>query len=316
MAKPTIQPSYQSFCRLTQNDDSKEFSFIIKYEQGQKIQQTNIKTTLNKARIISQKVNTFYQSDPTIQFMEFNIPFHLKLLKDQTQIKEKIDKIFQAIIKSTSKPVSFSDEEMFLLTLLLRSIGYQEKDKNGSFEFTKFIGTIEEAISLLSTSFHLEAVKFLSEHLIDFLKSSMFSKIEEEIIFDIIDFFIHQNEGRNQSNKAEDYKQIFNVFKDNNEPLFLMHFLLQIDEKSLDKDMIEYIINHVDGEIVTKETPIFIEITKKYFQGKKTQFYNSRFDYTGSLQTLIIPKDGNYEIEALGAAGSGGNTYSTIFKSK
>lgn len=141
-------------------------------------------------QISKQQVNTFYQSDPTIQFMEFNIPFHLKLLKDQTQIEEKIDKIFQTIIKSTSKPVSFSDEEMFLLTLLLRSIGYQEKDKNGSFEFTKFIGTIKEAISLLSTSFHLEAVKFLSEHLFIFLKSSMFSKIEEEIIFDIIVFFL------------------------------------------------------------------------------------------------------------------------------
>lgn len=40
-----------------------------------------------------------------------------------------------------------------------------------------------------------------------------------------------------------------------------------------------------------------------------------QFDYTGSLQTFIIPIDGNYEIEAIGASGSGGNTYSTNFTS-
>ena len=53
MATPIIQPSYQSFCRLTQNDDSSDFSFIIKYVQDQMKQQTEIKTTLNKARVIS-----------------------------------------------------------------------------------------------------------------------------------------------------------------------------------------------------------------------------------------------------------------------
>ncbi|KAK8897984.1 hypothetical protein M9Y10_000228 [Tritrichomonas musculus] len=313
---PAIQPSYQSFCRLIQNDDSSDFSFVITYQQEQKIQQIEIKTTLNKARIISRKVNTSYQADPTIQSIEINIPFHLKLLKDQTQIKEKIENIFQKIIESSSKPITVSEEEVFLLTLLLRSIDYQEKDDHVSFEFTKFISTIEEAISLLSTSFHLEAVKFLSEHFVGFLKSGMFQKIEEEIIFDVIDFYIRQNEEQNISEKSDEYEQIFNVFKDNEEPLFLMHFLLQIDEKSLNNDMIEYIINHIDGEIASKETAILAEIAKKYFHEKEKKIYNFKFDYTGSLQTLIIPNDGNYEIEAIGAAGSGGNTYGTNFTSK
>ena len=316
MTTPTIQPSYQSFCRLTQNDDSSDFRFFIKYEQEQQIQQTEIKTTLNKARIISQKVNTFYQSDPTIESIELYIPFHFKLLKDQTQIKDKIDQIFQKIIESTSKPISVSEEEIFLLTLLLRSIDYHEKDEHVSFEFTKFISTIEEAISLLSTSFHLESIKFLSEHFVGFLKSDMFQKIDEEIILDIIDFHVHQNKQQNRSGQSDEYSQIFNIFKDNNEPLFLMHFLLQIDEERLSKDMTEYIICHIDGEIASNETALLAEIAKKYFQEKEKQFSNFHFDYTGSLQTFIIPNDGNYEIEAIGAAGSGGNTYGTNFTSK
>lgn len=162
----------------------------------------------------------------------------MNLLKDQTEIKEKMEKLFQEIIKSTIKPISVSEEETFLLTLLLRSIEYQEKDKNGSFEFTRFISTIEEAISLLSTSFHEEAVKFLTDHLIDLLQSRMFQEIEEEIILDIIDFYIHEKEEQNHSEKIDEYEKIFNLLKENNEPLFLMHFLLQIDETNLDKDMI------------------------------------------------------------------------------
>ena len=317
MTTSTIQPSYKSFCRLTQNDDSSDFSFIIKYEQEQNLQQTEIKTTLNKARIISRKVNTFYQTDPTIQSIEINIPIHLKLFKDQTHIKEKIDKNFEKIIESSNKPITFSEKETFLLTLILRSIDYQSKDESLSFEFTKFISTIEESISLLTTSFHFEAIKFLSEHFVNFLKSDMFQKIEEEIILDIIDFYIRENEERNKSDKTEEYLEIFNIFKDNEEPLFLMHFLLQLDEKHLDKDMTEYIINHIDGEIASKETAILAEIAKKYFQEQKNKFQiNKQFDYTGSLQTFMIPKDGNYEIEAIGAAGSGGNTYGTNFTSK
>lgn len=188
---PAIQPSYQSFCRLIQNDDSSDFSFIIKYVQDQMKQQTEIKTTLNKARVISQKVNAYYQTDPTIQNIEINIPFHLKFVKEETQIKEKIDKVFQSIINSTNNPIPVSEEEIFLFTLLLRIIDYQEKDEHSSFEFTKFISTIEEAISLLATSFHSSAVQFLSKHFIDFLKSGMFKKIDETIIFDIIDFYVH-----------------------------------------------------------------------------------------------------------------------------
>ena len=82
MESPMIQPSYQSFCRLTQNDGSGDFLFFINFEQGQTKHHIEIKTTLNIARVISQKVNTFYQTDPTIQCIEINIPFHLKFVKE------------------------------------------------------------------------------------------------------------------------------------------------------------------------------------------------------------------------------------------
>lgn len=77
MDSQTIQPSYQSFCRLTQNDDSSSFSFFFNLDRGQTKNQLEIKTTLNKARVISKKVDTHYQTDPTIQYIEINIPSNI-----------------------------------------------------------------------------------------------------------------------------------------------------------------------------------------------------------------------------------------------
>ena len=102
----------------------------------------------------------------------------------------------------------------------------------------------------------------------------MFKKIDETIIFDIIDFYAHQKEEQNQSEKSDEIEQIFDLLKDDDEPIFLMHFLLQIDGKHLDKNMIDYIINHINDEIALKETPIFTEIAKEYFQEKKKKFLN------------------------------------------
>lgn len=53
-----------------------------------------------------------------------------------------------------------------------------------------------------------------------------------------------------------------------------MHLLLQINEQNLDINMIENIINHIDSEIASKETPIFAEIAKKYFKLKEKPLLN------------------------------------------
>ena len=71
-----------------------------------------------------------------------------------------------------------------------------------------------------------------------------------------------------------DSDEVQNILKDNKESIFLMHLLLQIDEQNLDINMIEYIINHIDGGIASKETPIFAEIAKKYFKLKEKPLLN------------------------------------------
>ena len=312
-----IQPSYQSFCRLTQNDDSSNFSFYIKFDHDQKKNQVEIKTTLNKARVISKKVNTYYQTDPTIQNIEINIPSHFHLKDEQTNLKDKIETIFQTILSTTDQPKSISEEEEFLFVLLLRLIEYDDiSSKSHEAEFVKFISTIKEAVSLLSTEFHSDSIQYLSAHFQEFIKSDMFEEIDEGIILDIIDIYIRVNHTENKSEQSNDIKEIFNILKDNKEPIFLIHLLLHIDSNILNNEMIEYIINNIDDEIADKETPIFASITKKYFQYIKKGNYTFTFNYTGSLQTLNIPEDGNYEIEAIAASGSGGNTYGTNYTSE
>ena len=74
-------------------------------------------------------MNTYYQTDPTIQFIEINIPSHLNCLEEQIQLTEKIEKIFQSILDSTNKPISFSEEDLFLLAILMKSVEYNEKNK-------------------------------------------------------------------------------------------------------------------------------------------------------------------------------------------
>lgn len=310
----TIQPSYQSFSRLTQNDDSSSFTFIISLDHGQtNNNQVEIKTTLNKARVISKKVSTYYQADPTIQYIELNIPSNFNIKEEQASLKNKIEIIFQTIINSTNRPKTVSKEDLFLMILLMRLIGYENFDNNqNKTKLTNFINTVSEAVSLLTTEFHSDAIQFLSLHFVEFLKSDTFSKIEEGLILDIIDAY---TEG-NKSKQSNEFNEIFNVLKDKNEPLFLIHFLLRVEVDNLDIGMIEYIIGSIDDEIAEKETLALAGIAKKYFQIIKNSKLKFRLDYTGSLQTLVIPADGKYEIEAIAASGSGGNTYGTSYTSE
>ena len=223
----TIQPSYQSFSRLTQNDDSSSFTFIISLDHGQtNNNQVEIKTTLNKARVISKKVSTYYQADPTIQYIELNIPSNFNIKEEQASLKNKIEIIFQTIINSTNRPKTVSKEDLFLMILLMRLIGYENFDNNqNKTKLTNFINTVSEAISLLTTEFHSDAIQFLSLHFVEFLKSDTFSKIEEGLILDIIDTY---TEG-NKSKQSNEFNEIFSVLKDKNEPLFLIHFLLRVE---------------------------------------------------------------------------------------
>lgn len=203
------------------------------------------------------------------------------------------------------------------MTLLMQLIEYEVSDKNQNMaDITKYISTMTEAVSLLTTEFHSDAIRFLSEHFIEFVKSDMFNEIEEGIILEIIDSYIDVGKEGNKSEQSNEIKELFNILKDNNEPIFLIHLLLRVDSDILNNGMIEYIINNIDDEIAEKETRILAVITKKHFQSMKKKKCVIKVSYTGSLQTIHIPDDGEYEIEAIGASGSGGNTYGTNYTSE
>ena len=62
-----------SMKRLTQKDDSEEFDIKVKFSKDA-TKEIRIRTTLNKARVISNKINQAYQIDPTITQYELIIP--------------------------------------------------------------------------------------------------------------------------------------------------------------------------------------------------------------------------------------------------
>ena len=67
-----FEASISCMKRLTQKDDSEQFDIIIKFPKDE-TKENKIRTTLNKARVISNKINQIYQIDPTIKQYELKI---------------------------------------------------------------------------------------------------------------------------------------------------------------------------------------------------------------------------------------------------
>ena len=62
----------QNFRRIIENDSGGEFHILFKILQNER-NIVDFKTTITKARILSQTINEIYQIDPTINEYEINI---------------------------------------------------------------------------------------------------------------------------------------------------------------------------------------------------------------------------------------------------
>lgn len=79
--------------------------------------------------------------------------------------------------------------------------------------------------------------------------------------------------------------------------------------------MVKYIIENLDLEVVKENASIMVKHLKRFYSNFGAPKLKFEFAFTGGLQTFTVPKDGEYVIKAVGASGSGGNTYGTNFTS-
>lgn len=237
--------------RLIQVYNSDEFNFIIKSSTNN-LNELNYRTTVNKAHVISNKINEIYRIDPTITEYEFVVPnFLFKSSNEEDDQLHSVASTIDLIIKSATEKVIVTKEKKKQINIILGLLGDKIEDE----ESIK-INNINESISYLHTQFHDESLKYMSSHLIDMINEDQLFKLDDQIINDIIDSYF--NETRNKSSNEEE-ELIFEKLKNSEEIRFVMHFLLQIECDKYTKEMSEYISSHLTDDIVSNEMNVIVK---------------------------------------------------------
>lgn len=238
--------------RLAQVDNSEEFTFLIKKKTNEK-QEIKLCTTLNKARVISSKINDMYQIDPTITQYELQIPkIFLEITKDNPDERtDSIARAIEQILKSTTEKIRISNKEEEIIKYILRLLGEKCNQDNQI-----KMNSINEAISYLSTEFHSDSVRYISEHLLETINEGQLFHHINSIIYEIMDSYFeckeaNEKEEEDKINKEE--KEIFDKLEKTGDPSIVIHFLLQIESHRYTKEMCEYITEHLSDEIVNNE---------------------------------------------------------------
>ena len=243
--------------RLLEHDDSDKFRIIINLidnnnnnEHNESSEENKIifTTTKNKSRVISKRINDIYQIDPTINEYSINLPKQIKM-QTSNQTKEDIEDVLSTLIKSIIDKVEINETQRDIFSIITTILNGSE-DKETGIKYD--MKNEEEAISLLRTEFHFDSIEYLSFQIIEFIRSSSMKNIEEGIINEIIDEYISVCD-KDGDKKESEKRQIFDALKEQEEKRILMHFLLSLDIEEYDEDMIEYIYDNLDDEIIDNE---------------------------------------------------------------
>lgn len=123
--------NYNSLKRLIDFDKSKEFKIIVTIENDQnqnddkfvvsKQTKVVIKTSINKARVISANIDQSYQNDQSID--QYEIKLSNLTEKNKTQ---KVVQIFQLLLNSIGKEVTVSPDIQNIFMLIACQLGESE----------------------------------------------------------------------------------------------------------------------------------------------------------------------------------------------
>lgn len=320
----SFRPLISSYQRLIEFDSSHQFRFIVSFSNSDNFDSKDnivLTTTVSVARVLSRKVNDLYQIDPTISEHYLNIEISKYPIKSLEKLqKDAIQNVFQLMLQSLTQPITINRSNFFPYLLLFDSLGNLESDREFTLaDFKSRLDSIDEAKCLLSTSFRSESIDFLSDHLIELLKSDTSddndnnndNDIDEETMCEIIDAYMEKGDPEDDERRIE----VFKLLSEAGARGVLMHFLLRVDLEALNEEMVKYIIENLDLEVVKENASIMVKHLKRFYSNFGTTKLKFEFAFTGGLQTFTVPKDGEYVIKAVGASGSGGNTYGTNYTS-
>ena len=254
-------PNY-CFKRLTQNDNSDEFTLIFNFENNLK-EKIFIRTTQNKARVISNKVNEMLQIDPTITSYEIKLSNHF-IQTNQQEERATIENDIEILIKTSFDCVNISTEQKVRLEKLRFLLGEKDNKINELIQFS----SINEAISYIFTDIHDFSIEYLANHMKDIIDGEQIFQLNDELINEIIDTYFSQKfeqkrksetetetklKTKTEESENDEEKEIFEKLSERSSSSIVMHFVLQCEISKCTKDMREYIINHLSDDIVLKE---------------------------------------------------------------
>lgn len=252
---------------------SKRKSFFNNSKKNNKIldikNQISVTTTINKARVISRKINELYLIDPTINEYYLTIP--VDQLQNKTINNKEIEESIKLLIKSVQEKVKINKNQNLVFSLVRYLLG--ENDKEIEKELKTKIDTQEEAISMLYTNFHKESIEYLSGHLSELIESGEMKNISDDILIEILDLYLC-NLHHKRTEKESEIHKIFEDLKNEGEKKLLMHFLLSLNPNEYKEEMINYICDNIDDEVILNELPKILFILKdqitKIFENKKS----------------------------------------------
>lgn len=240
--------------RLTQQDKSGKFKLIVTNDQD-KNNIIEILTTINKARIISKKINNLFEIDPTLDEYEIELP-------KEISISEDIKIIIEKLLKSTEEKVLIEKSKERQANIIRLFLGESTKEDNVHIDMK----SIKEAISYLSTEAHSSSIQYLSLHLKEIIEDGEFDKLDEKIVYEILDSYF-QNQEKSKENQNQ---EIFEQLKQKENVDIVMHFLLQVEYEDYTEEMKEYIVNNLSDEIVDNELSQIIILLRKLILNSKS----------------------------------------------
>lgn len=123
------QLDVSAYQRILKNDTSDPFSIIITFKSVtnqdeniiiEKQNQILIKTTVNKARVISKTIDEMYTIDPSLKQFEFEIKN-----SENTKTNDIIE-IFQLILKSINEEITISGDQHEMFLSIINLLGEEE----------------------------------------------------------------------------------------------------------------------------------------------------------------------------------------------
>ena len=250
--------------RLILQDQSDKFYLIVK-SLSSKDNQIIIETTFNKARVISRKINQLCQIDPTINEYEIPIPENSPQNFSSTDPKQIVE-ILNLLLKSSTEKIELGDEKLYLFNMVRLLLGQNEEESR---KIDLKNSSLKEALSLLRTEFHVNSIEYISSHFSEFIESIELSRLDDEIVIEIIDSYCVKN----RQNSEENQKIFSNLVQKEKDDRIIMHFLLCIEYDEYDKEMSEYIISHLTDDVANSELSRVIE---KFKQQLLSQFSSSK----------------------------------------